>query len=49
MFWDNPSVPSSVFKNPKRAITTKWSLYMEENIIKFQDTQIISAGPGHIE
>jgi len=43
MFQDNPSVPSSVFKNPKRAITPKWNLYREENdIIKFQDTWILS-------
>jgi len=29
-FQDNPSFPSSLFKNPKRAITPKWNLYREE-------------------
>jgi len=30
MFQDNSSFPSSVFKNPRRAITPKWNLYREE-------------------
>jgi len=29
-FWNNPSILSSVFKNPKRAITPKQNLYREE-------------------